>query len=111
MNSNKRLILFLIGITIALIWIFLKSEHRRHQVFRGYVVKKYSVKKWVLKGRRVKDLYFLEVKTSDGKVIEVDVPFSLYSKVRVGDRVVKLKGEKVPRILSSSSAESQDKKW
>lgn len=96
------MIFFFVGITVALIWIFFKSEHRRSETYRGVVVKKYSVRKWTLKGRRVKNLYFLEVKTEDGRIIKVDIPFSLYSKIKVGDRVIKVKGENNPRILRPS---------
>ncbi len=91
-----RILIFLAGIILALGWFYVSGKITRSKSYEGHVVEKYVVRKWTLKGRRVRTLYYIVVRTDDGRTLEVQVPFSIYKKLEEGDRVIKKKGQPYP---------------
>ena len=91
-----RILIFLAGIIFALGWFYISERVTRSKTYEGHVVEKYTVRKWILKGKKVKVLYYIVVRTDDGRTLEVQVPYQLYSKLEEGDRVIKKKGQPYP---------------
>ncbi len=95
-SKYSRILIFLAGIILALGWFYVSGKITRSKTYEGHVVEKYTVRKWTLKGKKVKVLYYIVVRTEDGRTLEVQVPYQLYSKLEEGDRVIKKKGQPYP---------------
>ncbi len=96
-DKQSQKVMFIVVAIIILILLGYSQYNKYFVSYTGTVVAKYE--KHVPGSRSTQ--HYITIKTNDGKLRTIDVPFDVYSRVRVGTWIRKRKGESEPRIVTS----------
>jgi len=98
--KKNRLLWFAVEVIAVLLWFAFGKSSQKSKVYTGVVVNKFHTTGWRLKGRRVKTLYYIVVRTDKKENIKVEVPRSLYDRFEIGTSVIKRKGFLYPEPVN-----------
>jgi len=94
---------FLVGFIVFL--MYLNWLYASNQSYKGVVIEKYV--HWVPRvgfiWMGVNSAYFIRVETQDGKYVRAQVDVGMYSRISVGDHVIKKKGDCCPYRITFRS--------
>ena len=96
-DKQSQKVMFIVMAIVILILLGYSQYNKYFVSYTGTVVTKYE--KHVPGSHPTH--YYITIKTNDGRLRTIDVPFDLYSRVKVGTWLRKRKGESEPRIVTS----------